>query len=91
MIQMSWSTCILGELGRLAMQGTDGALGWTSVPPVLILVRNACSYYVCMRSVVVIQFPTLKAKEMSLHRILWYRESTNVKISLVTLIPLIQS
>ena len=24
------STCVLGELGRLAMQGTGGALGWIS-------------------------------------------------------------
>ena len=50
----------------------------TSMPSVLIMVRNACSYYVCMRSVVVIQLPTLTAKEMSLHWILWYPESNNV-------------
>ena len=29
------------------------------MPSVLILVRNACSYYVCMLSMVVIQLPTL--------------------------------
>ena len=39
----------------------------TSIPSVLILVRNACKYYVCMRSVFVIQLPTLMVKEMSLH------------------------
>ena len=37
----------------------------TSMTTVLILVRNACSYYVCMHSVVVVQLPTLTAKEMS--------------------------
>ena len=25
------STCVLGELGRHAMQGTDGALGWIGI------------------------------------------------------------
>ena len=37
----------------------------TSMSSRLIFVRNACRYYVCMRSVVVIQLPILKAKEMS--------------------------
>ena len=50
----------------------------TSMPSVLIMVRSACSYYVCMRSVAVIQLPTLIAKKMSLHWKLWYPESTNV-------------
>ena len=36
----------------------------TSMPSVLIMVRNACSHYVCMRSVVVRHLPTLRAKEM---------------------------
>ena len=35
----------------------------TSRPSVLISVRNACSYYVCMLPVVVIQLPTLTTKE----------------------------
>ena len=39
----------------------------TSMAPVLILVRNTCSYHVCMRSVVMLQLPTLMAKEVSLH------------------------
>ena len=39
----------------------------TYMSSVLIMVRNACSYYVCMRSVVVIQLSTLTAKEMSLN------------------------
>ena len=34
----------------------------TSMPTVLILVRNACSYYVCMLSVFVVQLPTLTTK-----------------------------
>ena len=63
----------------------------TSMPSVMILVRNACSYYVCMRSVVVIQLPTLTAKKMSLHWMLWYLESTNVQLLKVTMIPLIQN
>ena len=37
----------------------------TSMSSRLIFVRNACRYYVCMRSMVVIQLPILKAKEMS--------------------------
>ena len=34
-----------------------------SMPPVLILVRNACSYLVCMHSAVVIRLRILLAKE----------------------------
>ena len=49
-----------------------------SMPSVLIVVRNAYSYCVCMHSVVVIQLSVLTAKEMSLHWILWYLETSNV-------------
>ena len=34
----------------------------TSMSFVLIMVRNACGYYVLMRSMVVIKCPTLKTK-----------------------------
>ena len=62
-------TCIFGETSSLAMYrwsvGIDKYL--TSILSVLIMVKNACIYYVRMRSVVVIQLPTLTAKEISLH------------------------
>ena len=53
---------------RHAVQGNDGVVQYlTPKPLVLTLARNACSYQVCLHSVIVVQLPTLMAKEMSLH------------------------
>ena len=55
---------------KRSQQGTDGALEWISnwhwsMPSLLIWVRNACIYQVCIHSAIVIQPPTHTAKNCS--------------------------